>query len=102
MTKLHWDIIGFCGLSAWFVAMWIQARPDRWMVFQFVVSVIGGGLFVLTWNTVGPGAHPLGSEGQLLPVFALIAGYWFNKTVMFIIIWARFGLASARSMKMLD
>jgi hypothetical protein len=99
MTKLHWDIIGFCGLSAWFVAIWIQARPDRWMVFQFVVSVVGGGLFMLAWHA-GPGT--LGSSDQALPIVAVVAGYWFNKGIMYCIFWARFGRASARSMKMLD
>ena len=92
-------IVACCVLC--FVTIWIQARPDRWMVFQFILSVIGGILFILAWNA-GPGAHPLGQEGRLVPILAVVAGYWFNKAVMFCIIWARFGGPAARSMRLLD
>lgn len=97
-----WDVLCAPVLVAMFLTVVIRARPNGWEIFQFIISVIGGILFVVAWNTVGPGAHPFGQEGQLLPIFALIAGYWFNKTIMFCIIWARFGFASARSMRMLD
>jgi hypothetical protein len=99
VTKLHWDILGFCVIVAVFVAICIRARPDRWSVFQFIVSVIGAILFMVAWHA-GPGT--LGSSDAALPILAVVVGYWVNKGVMFLIIWARFGRASARSMRLLD
>jgi hypothetical protein len=69
------------------------------MAFQFIVSVTGGILFVLAWYSY---TKPFGDADKTVPILALIAGYWFNKGVMFCIIWARFGRAAARSMRMLD
>ena len=94
--------IFFVGVTlAYLVPMWRSARPDRWMASQFILSVAGGILFMVAWNTF---THPLGKDdqsGKALPYVAVVAGYWFNKSIMFCIVWARFGLPAARSMRLL-
>jgi hypothetical protein len=84
------------------VLIWRAARPDRWMVCQFTLSVVGGILFVVAWNTF---TQPLGdndhSGGTLLLVAAFV-GYWFSKSIMFCVVWARYGLPAARSIRLFE
>jgi hypothetical protein len=101
VTDLCWDIF-FVGVTLWYlVLMWRAARPDRWMASQFILSVAGGILFMVSWNTfVGP--MKTTQSGQFLVYVAVVAGYWFNKSIMFCIVWVRFDLTAARSMRLLD
>lgn len=82
------------------VAVWFAYRllrnqpwPDRWMVFQFAVSVVVG-CFVYSWDQR---TAPTSSGSTLA---GLIAGFLVARGMMFLIIWARFGWTAARSMSM--
>ena len=80
--------------------MWRSARPDRWMASQFILSVTGGILFMVAWNVV-IGPVKTTQSGQFLVYIAVFAGYWFNKSIMFCVVWTRHDLTVARSMRLL-
>ncbi len=69
---------------------------DRWMAFQFTLSVAAG-VLAMWWDGYLWGARP-GEKG--LTLWGFIVGLAVSRAVMFLIVWARYGWAAARSMRM--
>lgn len=67
---------------------------DGWMIFQFCVSVAAGSV-ALWWDDH---QSTPGQGGSVL--WGFVVGLFAARAVMFPIVWARFGWASARSMRM--
>ena len=69
-----------------------------WIAFQFVVSVAAG-VAAMWWDDHlwHQGTHNVG-----LILFAAIFGFFVARSLTFLLVWARYGWAAARSMRMLD
>lgn len=71
-----------------------------WIVFQFAVSVAAG-IGAVWWDRYLWGGD-MEHVAYGLTMWAAFFGFCVARGVMFLIVWARFGWASARSMRMLD
>ncbi len=99
-TSHTWDMFAYGLMIAWapiiIRKMFFGPNgepPSLWMLFQYAVSVVAGAL-AITYA----GSHDPDNHGNLL--FGFFAGLIAARAVMFLIVWARFGWASARSMSM--
>ncbi len=69
-----------------------------WLAFQFAISVVAGS-FAIWWDGYlwHRDPHNLG-----LTLWGVLVGFAVTRSVMFLIVWTRYGWTAARSMRMLD